>query len=339
MTLFAELIADVRDRKTSITNNLSKAKDIAHRLKSHELLNWVNAELRGYGTQQGAVPDYRITTRRGVAYVRDVRYMVMESLVSVHLPVQYLTGRVGEFFKNYGVCESISEVETLARTLGEEELRYLSPEFVDEVRRQSHLVGIPPQEFRTVGVILCRNTYVRILEAVHDRLYDFLLQLRGEYPKLADDERAYEQVRSLLVDRLVQTLILNIQCPIGEQSMEKTTVTVRDQAKVGNLVVAERIRDSFNKVTGSAATNSVKDLFKELADALAAAESAIPKEKQDSVAEDYAAMAAEAAKPGAMRVVLEAIGNRLVKTVEVAGKLAEPVAKIVAAILSQFPAT
>src|SRR5262249_16232943 len=59
MTLFAELIREVQERKTLLSTTLLKAKDLSHRLKNETMLEWINTELKGY-RRDGTIPVYRI---------------------------------------------------------------------------------------------------------------------------------------------------------------------------------------------------------------------------------------------------------------------------------------
>ena len=66
VSLVQELEQDAYDSKASLSNMLRKAKAIAVKLQLRQPMEWVKAELDGYGG--GNVPDYRKLSGRVKAH-------------------------------------------------------------------------------------------------------------------------------------------------------------------------------------------------------------------------------------------------------------------------------
>ena len=64
----------------------------------------------------------------------------------------------------------------------------------------------------------------------------------------------------------------------------------------GNFVVADSIRDSFNNLAGSKASQDVQEMMRKLGDAVVEMSKNLPTEQQQEVAQDLNTLATEAAK-------------------------------------------
>jgi hypothetical protein len=83
----------------------------------------------------------------------------------------------------------------------------------------------------------------------------------------------------------------------GDFSMAKQNVTAGGNITVGgNFVVADAVRESFNNFAQSQAAPNVKELVRQLGDAVVEMSRQLPPDKQQELAQDFNTLATEAAK-------------------------------------------
>lgn len=115
---------------------------------------------------------------------------------------------------------------------------------------------------------------------------------------------------------------------------EKTTMTQID-VQLGNgvtihgdFVVANSIKDSFNKVSSSSAPNDLKNLLKELATAVGKMTEQLPKETAQQVARDLDTLIAEATSPAPRKQWWQLSVDGLKKAAQDIGEIGKPVIEL-----------
>lgn len=309
MTLFAELMRDVREQTIPLSASLRRAKDVAHRLKSETFLDWVNSERMGY--PRGAnLPSYRVIRIEPLASVLNPLFPYPANARTVQIPEGMLGSFLSEF-THYPLGERVDELEHFVAS-GRDVPLSAPEQIIQTVRQHAEARGEQPGRIQRVWAEIPLPMIGRVLAAVHDHLFDFLLKLRDEYPDLAKKEEAYEQVRALQVEGLARTMIWNQNCDFkGGQGVTDKSVTVGSGAHVGgNLVVADAISGSFNTISGLRDGDPLKELLSALAKAVQAVAETLPADKSGTMLGDLKSMVEEAtnaARPG----MLKAIGEQL----------------------------
>jgi hypothetical protein len=158
------LLEDVQDKNVAVSNLLRKAKVIAHKLDGKEFLQWIDAELNGYDNE--TVPDYRMV-RGQVKALNPYRGWV---------PVIFGDAEAEKTVSTGGAGPSVSEIEEL---LNNDSPTYEMP-YPDSVAAQ--MLSDAPIRTKAV-LVIGRGSLVGILNAVRNRLFDWVLSLEKENPE------------------------------------------------------------------------------------------------------------------------------------------------------------
>ncbi|VTR92628.1 Uncharacterized protein OS=Saccharophagus degradans (strain 2-40 / ATCC 43961 / DSM 17024) GN=Sde_1821 PE=4 SV=1 [Gemmata massiliana] len=294
MTLFAELIRDVRDQTTPLSVSLRKAKDLAHRLKSQAFIDWVNTERMGY-IDITAVPDYRWVRLEPMVDVLNELFPGHPEMGDTFRLEEDKLGCHRSIFERFPLVARVEELEGFA---GSPMSFEPNPAVMEAVRESSiRQWGRVAHRIHRVWGMVPGLVVLRVMAAVHDRLFNFLLKVRDEYPDLAESEKAFEQVRAMKIEGLVRTMIFNQNCTIeGGQGVGDKIINVGAGATVhGNVTVADAITNSFNAVPPST-PDPVKDLLSQLANILKQAIVALAEGEQKDAAEEFESLAKEASR-------------------------------------------
>ena len=114
------------------------------------------------------------------------------------------------------------------------------------------------------------------------------------------------------------------------------TISFGDNVQVNgdfNLVVAERIENSFNKVASSAASDDLKHRLKDLGIQVAELIKALPEDAGEEVSRDYQTLADEATSKAPRRKWYELSAAGLIDAAKAVATMATPVANAVKAVL------
>jgi hypothetical protein len=117
--------------------------------------------------------------------------------------------------------------------------------------------------------------------------------------------------------------------------MSKKEVNVGGDLTAGrDVVITDRIRDSFNRTDRTNASRELIELLRQLGEAVAAMAEKLPPEKAEDAVKDYGTLAAEAVKAEPRRKWYQLSVDGLKEAAAMVGAIGEPVIKIVAAILA-----
>jgi hypothetical protein len=103
-------------------------------------------------------------------------------------------------------------------------------------------------------------------------------------------------------------------------------------------VVGDRnvVRDSFQEIDQSSASAEVKDLLKQLTEAVTVTANQMPKDQADRALEDFDTFRREALSTEPRKSILQAFGDALTNTAKLAGDIGVPVANLAAAVIALF---
>lgn len=175
-SLVEELERDAYDNTASLANMLRKAKAIAAKLQLQQPVQWVEAELDGYGT--GEVPPYRVLV--GQARLRNPYHGWQ--------PVMFGDREFERSICQFPIRSPVKEIEHLLEGEGEPSIA-LPGNVAARICRGSDIPVLP------VHVFFARNRLVAILDTVRNKLLDWALSLqnagiRGEGMSFRDEEKA-----------------------------------------------------------------------------------------------------------------------------------------------------
>jgi len=98
-------------------------------------------------------------------------------------------------------------------------------------------------------------------------------------------------------DALASIILHNVgDVVIGKKTMSEIKQTITNSTVHGNVVAAERIKDSFNTIQRADIKDDLKEQLKQLVQAVEAMAKDMPKEKAEDIADDMKRLAVEATK-------------------------------------------
>src|SRR5664280_358148 len=172
MTLLQEIQVAATDSNIEISIVLRKAKILAARLKNAEFENWVDRELNGYEDRTG-VPPYRIISVVARGILSDgFRQWNDAPIMTSFLP---------ERFRDWGNRSYLSQPISTIACMASTESGVNSP-WPQELAVKYGAKGY--NEFECLGAwqTISRSALVGIVEAVRNRILEFVLRIEAENP-------------------------------------------------------------------------------------------------------------------------------------------------------------
>lgn len=181
MSLISALKKDVLDETASLSSALRKVKVIAAEVGDEVLAYWVENELTGYATIE-ELPSYRSTQCHSYGKFLSIRAKTTRTLI----PESAIRENWKEWATNFHLLQGIRELETLA----DADVSELKENWMPELAETLHDKVIVGGQCTSAWKALPKPTLVGILEAVRNRLLDFVLDLEKRFPELRiSDER------------------------------------------------------------------------------------------------------------------------------------------------------
>ena len=152
--------------------------------------------------------------------------------------------------------------------------------------------------------------------------------------KLMSREIDISQLRSLNINE-ANVIIDSVHNVYSERTqMTKINVQLGDGTTIhGDFVVANSIRDSFNKVAASEVSDNLRDLLKELAVTVGKMTEQLPEQSAQQVARDLETLTAEATSKSPRRPWWELSAKGLKEAASSVGEIGKPVLEVVARLL------
>ncbi|MCK4822672.1 hypothetical protein KA005_43315 [bacterium] len=191
----------VVDPKVSLSTILRKAKILASTLRNDQFRKWVDSELNGYSGDI-ELPSYRKLVS---PVLGNFSGPFGQSVTRYQLPVALLPENFKKLAEAVLLGNPIKEIESLAAD-GKEGLRHPWPtEAVMLLRDDFKLSGgyVMIEIFQPI----VKAQLDGILDAVRNRLLDFLLQLQEIDPKVLDSEKALEGIPKEEVNQVFNVTI------------------------------------------------------------------------------------------------------------------------------------
>lgn len=175
-SLVEELEQDAYDSKTSLSNMLRKAKAVAAKLQLKQPMEWVEAELNGYNTDE--IPEYRKISGRLKAH-NPVRGLI---------PMMFSDQSLEAAASSYWSREPIGAIEHMLSTMNEPMLP-ITGDRAAFLARCSSVPNFP------MYLLFSSSSFASILDAVRTKVLDWSLQLqlngiKGEGMSFRPEEKA-----------------------------------------------------------------------------------------------------------------------------------------------------
>lgn len=185
MKLIKELQENVIDEKVSLSTTLRKAKVLASLLKNDQFKKWVDDELNGYDGDS-ILPEYRQLSTQSYGTFANGFQMVKNS----PLPTHHLPEVVQNYASQIDLRQGIKELESLA-AIKDQSLHFKwPPDMIAIIQGEFNASYALLDAWRAVG----RSQIEGILDAIRNRLLEFILQLKGIRPEIVESEEAIGQI-------------------------------------------------------------------------------------------------------------------------------------------------
>ena len=226
--LVATLQSEIVDSSVGISDILRKAKILAQLLKNDQFKRWVNAELKGYNSED-PLPDYR---RFGALNLGTFNGPFGKRVTNFPIPLSYLPDFVHEYARDLTMWGGVREIESSIATARRQDLRLpWPPELVlisrSRVQMQDGCVLVEAWQ------VVTKSQMEGILDQVRTRLLDFLLELQQVDPGAMKSNDTIPEVASDSVHTIFQTTIHGGQnvVAVGPDLSQKVkqTITAGDQ--------------------------------------------------------------------------------------------------------------
>lgn len=193
--LVEEIKNDIVNEKVSLSTALRKAKLLAFELKSDDFRKWVDSELSGYGSAI-EIPSYRKIAAQNLGIFSGPFRSRIENMM---IPTYNLPDSIKEFAEEITFPEGVKELESLIQT-NKTVQRKWSAEAVILAREHIHVSGghILVDAWQPIT----KQALVGILDAVRNRLLDFLLDLQTAYPQIAEFKESLSEIPNEAVNKI-----------------------------------------------------------------------------------------------------------------------------------------
>jgi len=176
-----------------------------------------------------------------------------------------------------------------------------------------------------------------IFQVINKAQESNMAALRNAEQAMLQNREIMEMVKSFalsLPDDKRQEINIYVQnITQGDQVMNKNEVRMGDHTNInGDFVVANSIKNSFNKIATSQAPDELKELLKELSNTINKILEQLPKDESKDIVEDLDKLVDEAVKEKPKRKYWEVSVNGLKDAAEKLGEIGKPVLDLISKI-------
>jgi hypothetical protein len=227
MGLIEDIQKELLDPEYSLSNILRKTKIVAYEIQHDALKQWVGAELNGYRGTSLETPSYR------VFYVNSIGNFSGAFGAAINncpVPTINLPKDIKHCLENHEEKSGIKSLEDLTLEQGKgRKSQFLIPwpanliaqHATDFLQNYSLM-----QAWQCIG----RNQIVSIIDTVRNRLLDFILNLKEEFPEIEKDDQYSEHIKNETVSQIFQTFVLgdNNVVASGSNISQRVKMKVRE---------------------------------------------------------------------------------------------------------------
>ncbi len=214
MKIIDELIDDLAKEKCSLTQALTRAKILAHKLKNKELKEWIDGELSGYIDK---VPDYRILPCQVIGSIGS-RFGRVDA---TPIPLISLKKEDAEAMRSMEIIQSVASLEAFIKTDSNEMTSPIPPELYGLMSR--NYVGGNTVIF--AQRVFNRSQIIQIVTVVKSRLLEFLLELNSEIGDIENVEELTDAKVKDIVHNTINFYGDNTNFQQGNSNVQTITVS------------------------------------------------------------------------------------------------------------------
>ena len=191
---------DIMNDDVSLATILRKAKILAFKLKSDEFRKWVDSELAGY-QKEVEIPSYRKIMAQNFGIFSGPFRSRIDNLM---IPTFNLPDSIKEFANEIKFPEGIKELESMADSDRPLQIKW-PPEAIILARERINVSGghVLVDAWQPIS----KQVICGILDAVRNRLLDFLLDLQSPEPRITESEELLSEVPNETVRKILNLTI------------------------------------------------------------------------------------------------------------------------------------
>ncbi len=186
MSLIQQLQDDIVNPDISLAAILRRAKILAYRLQHDEFKSWVDNELNGY-PDKDSIPSYRRFTAHNLGHFADAfHHLTNASIPTINLPDQ-----IKDFMRELDLGMGVGTLEDLMNNPDMRKDGAVKAQWPPDVLAFAAQYQIyANMNLLSAWKAISSNHVTEILEAVRNKLLDFILELQDRFPELTEsDER------------------------------------------------------------------------------------------------------------------------------------------------------
>ena len=216
MKIIDNIIEELTDKSSTLTDILIKTKVLAFKLKNQELTDWIDNELNGY--PDGKLPSYRILRCQVIGQISNG----FQRAKNFPVPLTALNEKEKISITTVRLYQSISTLDDfLIRGDGAKMVMNIPPEFYSFLSKDfdnNFEIEFARREVDKVQI-------VQMLTAVRTKLLDFLLKLNEEIGEEADLKNLSSDISKEKVASLFKSAVFgnNTTIIVGDKNSQTVT--------------------------------------------------------------------------------------------------------------------
>lgn len=219
MGVFDEIESDIINN-VPLSTVMRKAKVLAHLLNNQDFKSWVEHELTGYHGQDMPLPEYRELSSVSTGTFFNGVWQNKNAVI----PLEFLPQHTQKKLRTTQMTEGIKELESLLQSTSDEadhQLGYRWPSELTALFNTAAIKELNGFYLLDAKTVVSKAGLEHILDSVRNRLLDFILQLRDQYPEQAKSD--FRDASSIPDDQIAKIFNITI---IGSRSTIAPTILV-----------------------------------------------------------------------------------------------------------------
>jgi hypothetical protein len=215
MKIIDDLITELTDKNSSLTDILIKTKVLAFKLKNAELQSWINNELNGYNDED--LPEYRILPCQITGSVSNG----FQRAKNFPIPIMGLDVSIRKLLQTAKLFQSVSTLEKIITSEGSKLIVNIPPEFYDYLSKDFDNDFVVEHARREIDKI----QIVQTLTSIKTKLLDFLLSLNEAIGEDENPKNLTEGDVKKRLDSLFHSTVFgnNTTIIVGDHNIQNVT--------------------------------------------------------------------------------------------------------------------
>jgi len=235
MKIIEDIISELTDKTTQLTDIFIKTKVLAFKLKNAELIAWVDNELNGYTVKN--IPDYRVVQCQIMGTISNG----FQRANNYPIPLTALDDKLKKMMLTVQLTQSISVLDQFIHNgTGDKIIMNVPPEIYGYLSKDFDNHFVVELARREIGVA----QVIQILTTIRTKLLDFLLKLNEEVGESEDIKPMTEGKAKEVVSSLFSSAVFgdNVTIIVGDNNKQRVKNT---NIKKGDFKALEKMLTDY----------------------------------------------------------------------------------------------